>query len=76
MQFPSGALGSGTPQSARGGGPTRRRRLTLLRLRWVIGGKMAAPEEPELSQAQTEKLLQFQVDTSNSPLTRVRVMPH
>lgn len=24
---------------------------------------MAAPEEPELSQAQTEKLLQFQVDS-------------
>lgn len=26
---------------------------------------MAAPEEPELSQAQTEKLLQFQVDSPN-----------
>lgn len=29
---------------------------------------MAAPEEPELSQAQTEKLLQFQVDSANRAL--------
>lgn len=34
-------------------------------------GKMAAPEEPELSQAQTEKLLQFQVDSLNCTLTHV-----
>lgn len=39
-------------------------------------GKMAAPEEPELSQAQTEKLLQFQVDNLTSTLTRVRLKPH
>lgn len=39
-------------------------------------GKMAAPEEPELSQAQTEKLLQFQVDSLNSTLTHVCFKPH
>lgn len=37
-------------------------------------GKMAAPEEPELSQAQTEKLLQFQVDSLNSTITFVRLI--
>lgn len=37
---------------------------------------MAAPEEPELSQAQTEKLLQFQVDSLSSTLRRVPLKPH
>lgn len=32
-------------------------------------GKMAAPEEQELSQAQTEKLLQFQVVSLSSGLS-------
>lgn len=41
----------------------------VVTLCWVIGeSKMAAPEEPELSQAQTEKLLQFQVDSVNCTL--------
>lgn len=39
-------------------------------------GKMAAPEEPELSQAQTEKLLQFQVDTPSFNRTPVHLKPH
>lgn len=39
-------------------------------------GKMAAPEEPELSQAQTEKLLQFQVDSLSSTLTHLCLRPH
>lgn len=45
-------------------------------------GKMAAPEDPELSQAQTEKLLQFQVRQAKFPMntgacvaTRVRGLP-
>lgn len=39
-------------------------------------GKMAAPEEPELSQAQTEKLLQFQVDNPSFKRMPVRLKPN
>lgn len=48
------------------GGQRHFRRVTERRVRG--GGKMAAPEERELTAEQTEKLLQFQVPRPGGPV--------